>query len=117
MQKGPSFKRQMESWIDATAGKITIRSSGKGKDKVVTKGLKLPPDLANGLLFILTKNIDPRVRETTVSMVAVSNAPRVVKIHILPGPEKTFSVGTLSYRAQHYVMKIEIGGVAGASRP
>lgn len=113
VQKGPAFKQQMESWIDATAGKVTIRLLDKGKEKLITKNLTLPSDVANGLLFILTKNIDPSARETAVSMVAVSKSPRVVKIHIFPSEGKSFSVGTLSYQAQHYVIKIEIGGVAG----
>ena len=51
VQRGPSFKQQMKSWIDATSGNITVRSTEKGKEKVVTKHLELPPDVANGMIY------------------------------------------------------------------
>jgi hypothetical protein len=117
VQRGPSFKRPMESWIDATTGKITVHTSEKGKEKVVTKQLTLPADLANGLFLIIAKNIDPSAARTTVSMVAVSASPRVVKVNFSPQPEDTFHVGFVPYKAQHYLLKIEIGGVKGKIAP
>jgi hypothetical protein len=36
VQKGPSFKRQSESWIDAESGKITVRTHEKDKEKTTT---------------------------------------------------------------------------------
>src|SRR5258708_3185590 len=36
-QKGPSFKQESESWIDAASGKITVRTLEKGKEKRTTK--------------------------------------------------------------------------------
>ena len=50
VQRGPSFKLQVESWIDATSGNVRVRSTEKGKEKDVTKHLDLPPDVANGML-------------------------------------------------------------------
>jgi hypothetical protein len=43
VQKGPSFKHDSESWIDATSGKVTVRTVEKGKQKETTKHLDLPP--------------------------------------------------------------------------
>jgi hypothetical protein len=117
VQRGPSFKQPLESWIDATTGKVTVRTSEKGKERIVTKQLTLPPDLANGLLLIMAKNIDPASPRTTVSMVAVSTSPRVVKVIFSPQPEATFHVGTVLYKAQQYLLKIEIGGVKGKIAP
>ena len=114
VQKGPSFKQQSESWIDARSGKITFRDLDKGKQ--TTKQMQLPPDAANGLLFILVKNMNPSA-ETTVSMVAASDKPRVVKLIFSPAEEKTVKVGTLEFKAQHYVMKVKIEGVAGKVAP
>ena len=34
IQRGPSFKQPMESWVDATTGTVTVRTSEKGKEKV-----------------------------------------------------------------------------------
>jgi hypothetical protein len=50
--------------------------------------IPLPPDIANGLLFTLVKHIQPNVPHTTVSMVATTPKPRVVKLEILPEGEK-----------------------------
>jgi hypothetical protein len=115
-QKGPSFKEQSESWIDTETGAITVRTNEKGKEKTTTKHLDLPEDVSNGLLFVILKNVDPS-RETTVSFVAASAKPRVVKWNILPGPEKTIKVGTLTHKAQHYIVKTKIEGPAGAIAP
>jgi hypothetical protein len=117
VQRGPSFKQPMKSWIDATTGKVTVRTSEKGKERVVTKQLDLPPDLANGLFLIIAKNVEPSASRTSVSMVAVSASPRVVKINISPQPEDTFHVGFVPYKAQHYLLKIDIGGVKGKIAP
>jgi hypothetical protein len=117
IQKGPSFKEDTESWIEAATGKITVRTGHDGKEKWTTKHLDLPPDVANGLLFILVKNIDPSAPETTVSMVAASTSPRLVELHIFPAQERTFKLGTVAYKAQHFVIKVKIKGVAGAIAP
>jgi hypothetical protein len=116
-QKGPSFKQASKSWIDVRTGTITIRSNEKGEEKTTTKHLYLPGDVANGLLFVLLKNVDPSAAETTVSFVAASAKPRVVKWNITSGPEKTIKVGFIEHKAQHYIVKTKIEGPAGAIAP
>jgi hypothetical protein len=115
-EKGPSFKKQIETWIDAKSGKITYRELEKGKEKTTTKQISLPDDVANGILFILLKNVNPSVGGT-VSFVAVSEKPRVVKWNIVPGPERTIKAGLLEFKAQHYIVKTKIEGVAGKVAP
>jgi len=115
-QKGPSFKEQSESWIDAETGKITVRTGEKGKEKTTAKHLDLPDDVSNGLLFVLLKNVDSSA-ETTVSFVAASTNPRVVKWNIVPAPEKTIKVGRMTQKAQHYIVKTRIQGLASAIAP
>jgi hypothetical protein len=116
-QKGPSFKQESESWIDAETGQVTVRTNGKGKEeKTTTNHLDLPDDVSNGLLFVLLKNVDPSA-ETIVSFVAASTKPRVVKWNIVPGPEKTIKVGLMKEKAQHYIVKTKIEGPAGIIAP
>jgi hypothetical protein len=117
VQKGPSFKEQSDTSIDAVTGQITVRSTENGKEKVTSQHLDLPPDVANGLVLTLLKNIQPSVPQTTVSMVAASSKPRLVKLNISPEGEKTFSVGIISYAAQQFVVKVEVPGVAGVVAP
>lgn len=115
-QKGPSFKQASESWIDVRTGAITVRTTEKGKEKTTTKHLDLPDDVSNGLLFTLLKNMDPTA-ETTVSFVALSMKPRVVKWNIFPGPEKTIKVGLVTHKAQQYIVKTKIEGPVGVIAP
>ena len=115
-EKGPSFKQASKSWIDVRTGTITVRTTEKGEERKTTKHLNLPDDLANGLLFVLLKNIDPS-SETTVSFVVPSSKPRVVKWNVSPAPEKTIKFGVIEYKAQHYVVKTKIEGAAGVVAP
>ena len=112
-QKGPTFKRPMETAIDATSGQVTVRYTDDGKETVVTERLELPPDVANGMLFTLLKNVQRSAPRTTVSYVAATPKPRLVNLEIIPQGQKPFSIGSYSHKAIHYVVKVKIGGVAG----
>src|SRR5947207_4603789 len=60
IQKGPVFKVQLETLLDATTGEFKAWSQDShGKQKQVTKHLDLPPDVFNGLVWTILKNIDP----------------------------------------------------------
>jgi len=116
LQKGPAFKRPMEVSIDGSTGQIAVRyTDDDGKEKTVTDRLNLPPDVANGMIPTLLKNIRPDVRQMTVSMVAATPKPRLVKLVISREGEGSFSVGGSSYKATRYVVKT--GGVAGLLAP
>jgi hypothetical protein len=113
LQKGPTFKRPMETAIDATSGQVTVRYTDDGKEKVLTERLELPPDVANGILFTLLKNVQRSAPKTTVSYVAATPKPRLVNLEIIPQGQNPFSIGSYSHKANHYVVKVKIGGVAG----
>lgn len=114
VQKGPAFQHPMEVSINGSTGQVTVRSTGDdGKEKVVTERLKLPPDVANGLVLTLLKNVRSDALQITVSMVAATPKPRLVKLAITPQGEEPFSVGGFSRKATHHVVKVEIGGAAG----
>jgi hypothetical protein len=118
IQKGPSFPQPMDLSIDVPSGQITVRSTGKdGKEEVKSEHMDLPPDLANGLILVIAKNIQPETAETKVSMVVASPKPRLVKIAISPHGEEPFSLAGSHRKAMHFVLKIELGGVAGIVAP
>src|SRR6266853_1811916 len=118
IQKGPQFKPPMETSIDATTGQVTVRyTDDHGKERVLTERLELPPDVANGLLFTLLKDVEPSVPRTTVSYVAVTPKPRVIHLEIIPQNQEPFSIGSYSHKAFRYVVKAKIGGVAGLIAP
>jgi hypothetical protein len=117
VQRGASFKDQLESWVDTESGDVTVHYQEKGREKQTTKRLNVPADAANGIIFVLLKNLDPSAPKTTLSMVVATSSPRIVKLNVFPEAEKTAQVGLLTYKAQHYRIHVEIGGVAGVVAP
>src|SRR5437773_1134850 len=112
--RGPSFKQPMDTSIDASTGQVKVRyTDDRGKEKVIAQRMELPPDVANGLLLTLMKDIKPSVPRTTVSMVATRPKPRRAKLAILPHGEEPFTIGSFRHKAMHFVVKVEIGGVTG----
>jgi len=112
--RGPSFKQPVDTSINASTGQVKVRyTEDKGKEKVIAQRMELPPDVANGLLFTLMKDIKPSAPRTTVSMVATTPKPRLVKLAILPQGKEPFTIGSFHHKAMHYVVKVEIGGVTG----
>jgi hypothetical protein len=117
VQKGPSFPHPMDVLIDAATGQVTVRSTDGGKEKVETEHLDLPPDLANGLLLNLLKNLPTDAAETKVSYVAATPKPRLVKLAISPQGEEIFSVAGARHGAMRYDVKVKLGGLTGVVAP
>ena len=118
VQKGPAFKHPTDVSIEAGTGKCTVRyTDDDGKEKVETERLILPTDLANGMILTLLKNIKPDAPKTTVSWVAATPKPKLVKLSISPEGEDSFSVGGSKRKAARYVVKVELGGLTGLVAP
>jgi hypothetical protein len=115
IQKGPSFPHPIEVFTDTTRNEVTVRyTSDDGKEHTKTERMKLPLDLSNGLISTLLKNISPVTGETVLSMIVATPKPRIVKLKIRPQPEsEALTVGSSARKATHFVIKIEIGGIAG----
>src|SRR5438445_6270104 len=98
VQRGPSFKQPMETSVEASSGQVMVRYKDQdGKEKVLKERRDLPPDVANGLLFTLVKHIQPNMPQTTVSMVATTPKPRLVKLEILPEGKKAIASGNTKH--------------------
>jgi hypothetical protein len=118
IQKGPSFPQPMDLSIDVPSGQVTVRSAGKdGKEEDKSEHLDLPPDLVNGMILSIMKNIRPEMPETKVSMVVATPKPRLVKVAISPHGEEPFSLVGSHRKATRFQLKIELGGVAGVVAP
>jgi hypothetical protein len=118
LQKGPSFKRFVDATIDATTGVVTTRTiDDKGKEKNDSEKLDLPVDLANGIVSILVKNVDPNNDQTVVTSLSLGSKSRLVKLIITPGGTDRFSVGGARREATHYTIKLKIEGMAGVVAP
>ncbi len=132
LQTGPAFKDPIEVWVDCPTGEVKVRDLKRGKDKdkedgkdgdvggdkdaLTTSRVKIPTDLANGILAVILENF-PDEGPHTVTLLAATPKPRIVKLVLSPQGEDTFSVGKTSYKAARYVAKVELGGVAGLVAP
>jgi len=117
VQKGPSFPHPMDVKIDVIHGTVTRKQDSDGKHKIEIDNISMPPDLSNGLLLDLIKNYPNGVQGMKLSMLIAASKPRVVKLAIAPSKEDTFYVAGAPYKAREYVIKIEIGGIAGVIAP
>jgi hypothetical protein len=114
VQKGPAFERDVEATIDAAAGSVVVRTKERdGKNETYEEKMEIPPDLANGVILTALKNVSPTAPLTTLSMMAITPKPRLVKLEIRPAGEDAFTVAGETRRAVHYVVKVDIGGVTG----
>jgi hypothetical protein len=109
----------MDLSVDGLTGQVTVHyTDDGGKEKTVTDRLKLPADVvSNGMILTLLKNIRPDAPLTTLSMAVAAPKPRLVKLLISAEGEDSFSAGGSLRKATRYVVKVDIGGVAGVVAP
>jgi hypothetical protein len=118
IEKGPSFPHPTEMTIAASRGEVTVRyADDKGEEKVESERMKLPPDLANGMVPMLLKNFPTGAALPPMSMVVATPKPRIVKLNFSSQGAEPFSLAGAGREARHYVIKVEIGGVAGLIAP
>lgn len=118
VQKGPTFPRPLDMAIDAMSGLVTVRYTDEhGDAKRESEHLELPADLANGLILTVLKNLSPDAPPRTLSFVAATPKPRLVKLQVTPAGLERFSTGGMSRKATHYVVKVDIGGIGGLLAP
>ncbi len=114
IQHGPSFPNPVDVFIDAATGQITSHTED---GKITQEHLDLPPDVANGLPPNLLLNILPTTPETTLSYVAPTAKPRLVHLVIKPGGKVPFTIGGSHREATDYIIRVELGGLAGVIAP
>jgi hypothetical protein len=114
VQRGPSFPKPTDIFIDAITGKITSHT----KDGKITQDhLDLPSDVSNGLPPNLLLNFLSSTPETKLSFVAPTEKPRLISISIKPFGEVRFNVGNTSRKASDYVLHVKLGGLTGVIAP
>jgi hypothetical protein len=114
VQKGPAFPNPLEFSLDAATGQVDVRYRDEsGEAKIESERLDLPPDVANGLVLTLLKNVSGSAPPKSLSFVAATPKPRLVKLEIQAAGRERFSTGHAMRRATHYVVKVNIGGLSG----
>jgi hypothetical protein len=114
IQKGPAFKQAMEMTLDSATGNIVVHSKDdSGHAKTWTKHMQIPPDLANGIVPYLVRNISPKAENVRVSMIAATPKPRLVHLIISPADLQTFPFDGSKLQATRYAVNVDIGGIEG----
>jgi len=110
LQRGPSFPDQIDISIDRGTAEYKVRSKAgeDGKEELVTGEFDLPKDTYNGMLIMMLKNLQKGTDET-VSVLAFTPGPQVIKVQLLVMGEQTVQIGEVSSKAMHYVFKPQIG--------
>jgi hypothetical protein len=118
VQKGPAFEQPLDMTIDRPTGHVVVRyKNDHGEEKVEDEHMNLPPDLANGMIITLLKNVRPAALPPSISLVAATPKPRLVKLALSVAGTEPFSIAGSTRKAVHYVLKVEIGGLAGVVAP
>ncbi len=117
IQKGPSFPDKMDVNINGVTGQVSYCVCKNGREEMKTEHVDLPPDLSNGVIFPMLKNVSPKAKETDVSYLVVISKPRVIKLSIRPEGNDGFSVAGYRYTSTRLGIHAELGGVMGAVAP
>ena len=114
VEKGPSFPDPVDMSLETANGNVTVhRTDGGGKDHIDTFHFDFPPDLANGLVLTLLKNISCDTTETKVSYLTPGSKPVLVKLAISPGGQEKFSIQGAPEKANRFILRPEIEGIPG----
>lgn len=114
IQRGPSFPKPMDVFIDAPNGQVTSRMRD---GKVRHDHLDLPPDVSNGLPPNLLMNVLPSTPETKLSFVAPGEKPRLIHVSVKPAGEVPFTIGGTDRKAVDFLLHVELGGITGIIAP
>ena len=118
IQKGPVFPHPTELSVEVASGQVNVRyTNDKGEEKTESEHMKLPPNLANGMVLTLLKNFRPGEALPQLAMVVATPKPRIVKLSLSLQGKEPFSIVGSHRESLHYVIKVEIGGLAGVIAP
>src|SRR6516165_7700837 len=117
VQKGPAFPVPLEVSIDGVRGTDAVRWEEKGETKTANERFDPPADLANGFVATLVKNLDPERARSTLSMMATSPKPQLVRLVVAPAGVDPFAIGETARKAHKFVIQVDLGGVTGAVAP
>ncbi len=117
IQKGPFFPHPTQVFINARTGEVFTRTTGKdGKGEFRTDHLKLPADLANGMVPLVIENMESAAQKT-VSLVVSTPKALLVQLVISKIGDDSYSLVGTTRKATHYEVKIVLGGIAGVVAP
>ncbi len=109
-QRGPAFTEDTEISLERATGAYRVKSKAHtaGGEKLLNGTLVLPPDVYNGMILTIAKNL-PKGATETVHLIAFTPTPRLIKLEVSSLGEHKVLVGDLAKTAIHYVFKPRLG--------
>jgi hypothetical protein len=110
VQRGPAFPEDTEISLRRATGKYRVKTKARndGREEVLDGKLELPPDVYNGMVLTVAKNLRKEGSET-VHIVAFTPKPLLIKLKLAPAGEHKVLVGELMKTATHYVFEPQPG--------
>jgi hypothetical protein len=109
-QSGPAFAEDTKVSLERATGKYRVETKVRkdGSIKVIEGSLALPPDVYNGMIPTVVKDLHKGAAET-VHFVAFTPEPRMIQLEIAPAGGQVFMIGEVAMTAVHYVLKPRLG--------
>ena len=117
VERGQSFPRALDMRIDAAAQRVRVAYSDDGKEKTVVRRVQVPPDLANGLIPVILKNVDRKAPPKELSMIVATPEPRLIRLDVAGVDPESWGKGDERQRVTKYTLKPRIGGIKGLLAP
>jgi hypothetical protein len=118
VQRGPFFPKPSDITVEANGQVTTVTPAKDGTSKTETQHIDLPPDVSNGMIGTLLPNVDPSAPSFKLGQVVPSGGKaRLIHLAITPAYQSSFTVAGVSRKATIYLMKLDLGGVAGVVAP
>jgi len=115
VQRGPTFPEELEVTFDRKGGRYQVRSRRDGGEPETAAGeVELPPDLYNGMMIMLLRNLGKGAAET-VHVLVFTPKPTLVQLEMVPVGEETTLAGERRVPATHYIMTPKLGVLRGAA--
>jgi hypothetical protein len=108
VQRGPSFPETLEAALDRKAGSYKVQSRRGGKEEALTGVIDLPPDVYNGMVPMLLKNLAPTGGET-VHVVAFTPKPRLIQLELAANGTQRLVTEENSRQAVRYALRPKLG--------
>jgi hypothetical protein len=106
VQRGPAFAEDTEISLQRASGKYYVKTTSHkdGREEAIDGTLELPPDVYNGIVITVVKNL-PKGASATVHLVAFTPKPLLIELELELVGEHKMMVGQLTKTAIHYVLK------------
>lgn len=110
VQSGPAFEDDLDASLTRSGSYVIKTKSHKdGKERLLTGTMKLPPDVYNGMVITIAKNVSVK-NTTTVHIVAFTPDPHIIKLELEPSGTQRVLIGQHAETAENFTLKPKLEG-------